>query len=417
MKLALFPIEISNRELPYKLNLASKLANNDFFVVTAPKKIINIIMRFSKGFLYFDKGYHRGVTEKIINKVRRKNGIIVSLDEEGAVDFDEFQTLKNRYNKDFINIIDRVYTWGELQSKLISEFEVNDKVVISGHPRFCYNNQDIYKDEILKIKNKYKDYILINTNFGFGNHLKGDDFVLSNYNRISYIKSLIYNDKIKLNNFILLIKELLDQGYTIVLRPHPEENPIVYRNLASENKNFFVEEFSLSIPFILASKCSIHCDCTTGVEAFFLNKITYSYQPKTLNNKFITVLPTLVSNIYEELDELVDAIEKDKNLFSIENPESVLDYIEDPCGAVEKITDDILSNFYNKLTPLNIFKFSLLVSVINFLFKYNFLKLNSLVMHKTQFSDDMLNYILGADNFKNIGLKQMYNFVVIRKKN
>lgn len=416
MKLALFPIEISSRELPYKLKLATKLANNDFLVVIAPKKIINIIMRFSNGFLYFDKGYHREVTEKIIDKVRKKNGIIVSLDEEGAVDFDEFQTLKNRYHSDFIRIIDRVYTWGELQSRLISDFEVNDKVVISGHPRFCYNDLDIYKEEILKINNKYKDYILLNTNFSFGNHLKGDDFVLSNYNRISNIEKIISNDKIKLNNFILLIKKLSDKGYTIVLRPHPEESPIVYRDLVLTNKNFFLEEHSFSIPYILASKCSIHCDCTTGIESFFLNKITYSFQPKRLNKKFITVLPTLVSKTFEEMDYLLDAIEKNDNSFSIENPNNVSDYIVNPCCAAEKITNDILNNFSKKLISLNCFKFSILIYVIKFLFEFNFLKLNSLVLHKTQFNNNILNNFNNSKNDNKVSLKRMYNFLIIQRK-
>lgn len=416
MKLALFPIEISSRELPYKLKLASKLANNDFLVVIAPKKIINVIMRFSKGFLYFDKGYHRGVTEKIINKIRRRNGIVVSLDEEGAVDFDEFQTLKDRYHNDFIEIVDRVYTWGDIQSKLISESTVNNKIVVSGHPRFCYTDLDVYKQEILEIKRKYKDYVLINTNFAFGNHLKGDDFILSNYKRINDVTELINNDKIKLNNFILLIKELSNIGHTVVIRPHPEESPIVYKDLLLTNENIFLEEHSFSIPFILASKYSIHCDCTTGIESFFLNKISYSYQPKILNKKYITVLPTLVSKIFDESDDLLDAIKKNDDSFSFEIHKSISDYIVDPCSSSEKITDDILNNFENKLIPINRFKSLALLHIIKYLFKFKFLKLNSLVLHKTQFSNYILNDYDNSMNDKKVSLKRMYNFLIIKKK-
>ena len=38
-------------------------------------------------------------SEKIYEKIKINNGIIISLDEEGAVDFKDGSTLKNRYSK------------------------------------------------------------------------------------------------------------------------------------------------------------------------------------------------------------------------------------------------------------------------------------------------------------------------------
>jgi hypothetical protein len=305
--------------------------------------------------------------------------------------------------------------WGELQLNLISDKRINDKVVISGHPRFCFSDLDIYKDEILRIRKKYKDFILINTNFAFGNHLKGDDFVLSNYSRISEITTIISNDKIKLDSFILLIKVLADRGYTVVLRPHPEENPDVYRNLALNKRNFYLEEFSLSIPFILAAKCSIHCDCTTGVESFFLGKSTFSYQPKELEKKFITVLPTLVSNCFDEIGDLLIAIGENENLGYRVNQESVFKYILNPCSSLDTIINDIISNFYEKLISLNIFKFSVLVFVVNFLFKYNILKLNNLVLHKAHFRDKIINSFNDSQNDSEFSVIKRNKFLIIKK--
>ena len=46
-----------------------------------------------------DKGYHAGVSEFMYSKIKKNNGIIINLDEEGAVDFSDNSTLKQRYSK------------------------------------------------------------------------------------------------------------------------------------------------------------------------------------------------------------------------------------------------------------------------------------------------------------------------------
>jgi len=78
--------------------------------------------------------------------------------------------------------------------------------------------------------------------------------------------------------------------------------------------------------------------------------------------------------------------------------------------------DDILNNFHNKLISLDSFKFSVLVYIIKFLFEFNFLKLNSLVLHKIQFSNYNLNNFYNSMNNNKVSLKRMYNFLIIQKK-
>ena len=46
-----------------------------------------------------------------------------------------------------------------------------------------------------KIKKRYHNFILINTNMGYGNHIRGDEFVESNYKgRFKNINQNIYNN-------------------------------------------------------------------------------------------------------------------------------------------------------------------------------------------------------------------------------
>ena len=46
--------------------------------------------------VYFDKAYHKGVSEKIYKNLK-KDAIILNLDEEGAVDYEDNRALLSRY--------------------------------------------------------------------------------------------------------------------------------------------------------------------------------------------------------------------------------------------------------------------------------------------------------------------------------
>ena len=67
---------------------------------------------------------------------------------------------------------------------------------------------------------------------GFGNNIKGDDFVTENYGgRFKNLDKIIAFDKKKLEAYRSLIIELSQKlNKTIVLRPHPEENHFFYLN-------------------------------------------------------------------------------------------------------------------------------------------------------------------------------------------
>ena len=53
---------------------------------------------------------------------------------------------------------------------------------------------------------------------GFGNNVKGDDFVIENYgNRFKNIKNIVSFDKIKVNAFVELIRELSNKDLILFL--------------------------------------------------------------------------------------------------------------------------------------------------------------------------------------------------------
>ena len=313
----LIPIETSIRELTYKVYLSRSLSKKGFQCYLGNKSSINYLTTIFKNYIYLDKGYHKGVSEKIYERVKKNNGIVISLDEEGAVDFSNNSTLSKRYSQALIDNCKLIFLWGIKQHELIKKSRNNiNNLIVSGHPRFELLKPKfhfLYSKRSQDIKNKYGNFILINTNMGFGNNLRGDDFVVSNYkDRFSNIKSLIEYDKKKLNNLITLINKIsIEINKTIIIRPHPEEDLSFYKNIYKNNIKVKIINEDSVVPWIIAADSVIHPDCTTAIEAYIIGEEPISYLPKE-SSTFVTELPLQISRCFTDCEKAITFI-KSKN--------------------------------------------------------------------------------------------------------
>ena len=309
----LIPIETSSRELLYKTYLCHLLAKRGFTCYLGTKSSIYKLMLEFKGYIYIDKGYHQNVSEKLYEIINKRNGMIISLDDEGSVDYADNSTLlKVRYTKKLFSESDIVFLWGSQQHKVVQPniFD-NNKVFVTGHPKFellKVNYHLFYRDEVNSIEKKYSKFILINTNMGHGNNINGDDFIRNTYrDRIPNIDQLIDFDKKKCDAFIDLVKTISDKlSKTIIFRPHPEEDIKYYKNAFKDLSNVHVIYEGSVIPWLIASEVMIHPDCTTGIESLFLGKKSISFLPKTCNPNLITKIPLEVSYIFTEKNDVIN---------------------------------------------------------------------------------------------------------------
>lgn len=315
----IFPIEIASRELLYKCYLANLFAANGYNCYLGSKRNIAAIIEEIGPFVYFDKGYHKGVSEFLHKKIKAAGGVVVSLDEEGAVDFNDNSTLLGRYDEKLFSAAEIVFFWGDYQRNLLGEKTLQmTRNVVSGHPRFELLKPEyhrLYDSEVSELRSEYGSFILINTNMGFGNNLKGDDFVLENYgSRFNNIESIVANDKIKLKKFISLIMSLADQyDDNIVLRPHPEEDLKAYTDAFKGIRNIKVIFEKSVIPWLVACEQMIHTDCTTGIEALMIGKRPIAYVPNDLDMSLLTVLPLKASKVVTTEEEVISLILSDDN--------------------------------------------------------------------------------------------------------
>ena len=318
----LLPVEITPRELNYKILIAIKLAEKGYKCYLGNKSEIWRLFDRLKNFAYLDKGYHENFSkQKIYEKVVERNGLLFNLDEEGGVDFSGSPTILRRYSQNVFKYMEKVFLWGEDQRLLLKKnnlFYNDEKVVVSGHPRFQLLSNPyrrIYQKEIKPKVDKYGKFILFNSNSKYSNHLRGEDFLISNYGkRIENINERIEYDKEKLKHNIELIKEINDKlDYNIIIRPHPEENIDFYKKLFKNNQKIFSIYDQDVIPWLLSCKFMIHNDCTTAIEYFISGKEPIAFNHK-LEKKLSARDPISISRNFSDISELISFIKKGEKI-------------------------------------------------------------------------------------------------------
>jgi surface carbohydrate biosynthesis protein len=309
------PIETSNRELISKVHMCYLFACRGHDAYIGDKSNIYQLPKFINNAIYIDKGYHKNKSEKIYDSYLTGNTKIVSLDEENGVDYKSFSTLNYRFPEKVFKIFDLIFLWGEVQSDFLKGARKSfdrKKVFCYGHPKFELlkpKNNYLYKEEVLKYKDRYGRFILINTNFGFGNNMLGEGAVIEKYlSRIPNLLDIIKYHKIQVNNFIDLTIALSQLNkFNIIIRPHPEEGHAIYNTAFEKYSNIHVVFSGSVIPWIIAADVTVHHDCTTSLEAAMLGKSSISYT-KDIDQKLTTDIPTRISYQYNNINEVVNNI-------------------------------------------------------------------------------------------------------------
>ena len=308
----IIPIETSARELLYKQILCTKLANQGFTCYLGSKSQVTPLLSRGRNYIYLDKGYHKGVSESLYATIRSNGGNIVSLDEEGGIDFGDNSTLLGRYSPQLFEASSIVFLWGKKQREIVKSHILDPRrVKITGHPRFELlkpEHNALYRNESDRIVSKYGDFILFNTNMGFGNNIKGDKFVIKNYGkRFKNIEQIVAFDKQKIKAIESAVLAVAEQypEMTIIIRPHPEEDMDPYIQAFGQYKKIKVIFKGSAVPWLLAAKAMIHPDCTTAVESLFIGSKSLSILPEDHPKDLVTHIPLEASSAHTSIESLL----------------------------------------------------------------------------------------------------------------
>ncbi|MBI9081306.1 MAG: hypothetical protein JEY79_16390 [Pseudodesulfovibrio sp.] len=318
--LCALPIETSARELDGVLYLVLHLADRSLPCLIGERMVNRIIQEQNKPVIYFDIDQEASYNRTVLNM----GGKVISIHPEGINMFDSPSILSQ-----FTSIIDDVTelcVWGQAQADLVGKtvaVEGRAKVKGVGYPSFDLVKQKFneYYEQKSIIDKHGRDYILINTNFSYGNNIMGFDKwieMVSDSGGLDYFKQeqhvkfvhgLAHYQLKLIDYYISLANELSEQfpDRHIIFRPHPSENPELYKQAFVDKKNIFVTKEGGVRSWIASSGPVIHHDCTTGIEALLMGRTVINYRP-VFEEKIAAPIPALAGVKTETPAQVVDLI-------------------------------------------------------------------------------------------------------------
>jgi len=325
-KIIYLPIEIKNREYLAKSVFALYAADAGYQVCIGHTEKLLINMQHMPRGIYIGTSIATSHNE-IYNKLKSYGHKIVSFDEEGLVYYNKDNFVKHRVNLGTISNLELFFTWGKNHTNLVYKKSPDIKNCRNvGNMRFEILKEKYsgyYADKVKEIKEKYGDFILINTNLGMYNNVLGKGFYYqvlnkqaNNYdeNDAAFYEGKYTHQKVIFDSYKKISGELAERypGKNIIIRPHPAEN---FDNWMDANsKNVFVIHEGSALPWILASDVVIQKNCTTSIEATYLDKVvvTYSESFNELYDNEITNNIGVFCDTSEQVFEVIDNLESYK---------------------------------------------------------------------------------------------------------
>lgn len=305
-KAVLFPIDTVSRELEWQLLLSCKLSMYGYNSVIGHKQFIREIHKSSNNCIWFGRlGQNEGLGSNDIDTVNigKDNGtLFYYLHDEGGFynnkDYDSSVKRINAYEHTWRHKDFKICTWGRYQKDVLKELvhSPENQIITTGMPRFdLYLKEFDWLDmnEVKSIKSNYGNFILITTKFGTANtseRISGlvriNKLIKKSYNLDSTEVQTIF-DKWKKDNkdfteLANLIHEISvkNQSKNFVVRPHPSENLLFYKEVFKYYPNVKVIREGDVRAWIKGCDQMIHSGCTTGFEGVIAGKKVINFLPK-----------------------------------------------------------------------------------------------------------------------------------------
>ncbi|MBX0359455.1 surface carbohydrate biosynthesis protein [Halobacillus sp. Nhm2S1] len=351
------PIETKVRELDAKLLLTYYAVQANYKVVLGLSGMIEQSLEYLPNGIFLDKGYLWKDKVRRFGLAKKSGHIVVNLEEEGFPLTEKEIYLDKHLSQESLNHLDYEYCWGPYQrDTIVAAYpSAKKKCMITGNTRFDLLDKkyrSLFNSSTKQIREKYGDFILVNTKFPLYTKTVNEDGEHNN----SLVKRLknkygsyrYENMKSKYKKFIHMVRALSIEfpQMNLVIRPHPSDKFEVFARDLVDCENVYVVHEGNVVNWINASQLVIHNGCTTGVEAFLLEKPVISFITSDENT---FDLPNEMSIKMEEVEDICMFIRSDMKSYNFSENK-----------FKEKQKADLLQKYYshnpNKLSYQNIIR-------------------------------------------------------------
>ena len=295
----IIPVENQVRELDPKLLLACIAARRGIPSIIGSRLEIDFRIASFPRSIYLSKS----MTDRSIKmfRIMRKLGHEIAVwDEEALVHMQPETYFSRRLSTEAIKYVSHLFAWGRENAELWRQYpDLPEKmpIHITGNPRGDMLRPALhpyFESEAQTLRATHGDFILINTNFASVNAFvpslnlflpvensqetpkfgRGAVGMSREYAEgLRDFKQTVFED-------IQRIIPALEQAFpdlTIVVRPHPTEDPQVYQDIAARCSRVRVSNEGNVIPWLMAARVLIHNSCTTAVEAYIMRVPAVAY--------------------------------------------------------------------------------------------------------------------------------------------
>jgi surface carbohydrate biosynthesis protein len=296
----LIPVENQVRELDPKLLLACVAAAKGFPSVIGPRREVHFRIPSFPRSVYLSKSV-TAASELVFRILRKLGHEVVAWDEEALVHLPDETYYSRRLSPTSLGFVSALFAWGEDNAEMWRRYPLFPRGVpihVTGNPRMDLLRPEMhgfYDGEVARIREQHGDFILVNTNFNHVNAFSpvqnlfqppGSEGEPPPFGRAAagmtraYAEGLRDHKQAVLEEFKNMIPALerAFPDHVIVVRPHPTENPAIYREMASRCARVRVTNEGNVVPWLLATKALVHNGCTTGVEAYVMDVPALSYR-------------------------------------------------------------------------------------------------------------------------------------------
>jgi surface carbohydrate biosynthesis protein len=317
-KIVFIPIETKVREFDSRMLLAFSFLKNGCEVFIGSRAGVIREAQIFKGVSVIYKSYSQSLSG-FFRRIKKDGGFVYILEEEGLVMYrDEVASMMSKVPINSLSEVDCYFFSGNRTFKIARSLHGDlGNFLCTGNARFdliSLKYRPYFENVIEGIREKYGRFILINTSFGSGNTFDGKEAQMNRIKRNKdytldfkeLLKRKIRWDEENIKNYCLLVKKLASSysALNFVVRPHPSEGLDYYLKEFDGFENIFVDRKGNVVNWLFSAEAVIHCDCTTGIEAFLAEKPVISYSPNH-DDDLAAELPILMSDYSFDREEEV----------------------------------------------------------------------------------------------------------------
>jgi surface carbohydrate biosynthesis protein len=330
----LIPVENQVRELDAKLLLACIAARRGLPSIIGSKRDLESRVTSFPRSIYIAKSLLHG-HRKFLRIARKLGHEIVAWDEDALVHLPPEIYYSRRLSPQSMACVSHLFAWGEDNAELWRQYPdlpAGLPIHITGNPRNDLLRPEIqpfYQNDVKRIRDRYGEFILINTNFNHVNAFSPIRRLFQpadkpgeppRFGRAArgmtreYAEGLRDHKQAIFEHFQKMIPKLENAfpDYTIVVRPHQVESQDIYLQIARACQRVEVTNKGNVVPWLMACKAVILNGCTTSVEAYAMGVSALSYRA-SVNDDYddgFYRLPNRLSHQCFDFEELKQTLKK-----------------------------------------------------------------------------------------------------------